>query len=138
MGDKVFNGIKPHKSTIRFGKGAKLSPRFIGPFKIIERIGLVAYPLALPPHSNKTHNIFYVSVLRHYIADESHKLQWKELLVSDEETIMVEPLCILDRRIQHLGHILVDQVKFQWDKYSLGSATWEDAETMRRDYPTLF
>ena len=71
--------IKPHKSTIRFGKVARLSPRFIGPFKIIERIRLVAYRLALPPDLHKARNIFYVSVLRHYIADESHKIQWKEL-----------------------------------------------------------
>jgi hypothetical protein len=53
-------------------------------------------------------------------------------------TLTVEPLCILDRRVRQLRNHLVDQVKVQWDKYSLGSATWEDAETLRRDYPSLF
>jgi hypothetical protein len=78
VGDQVFICIRLNKSTIRFGKGTKLS-RFIGSFKIQERIGLVAYRLVLPPHLHKTHNVFHVSALRHYVADESHKLNWKEL-----------------------------------------------------------
>ena len=74
MGDQVFIHIRPNKSTIQFGKGTKLSPRFIGPFRVQEKIGPVAYCLVLPPHLHKTHNVFHVSVLRHYVADESHKL----------------------------------------------------------------
>jgi hypothetical protein len=54
------------------------------------------------------------------------------------ETLTVEPLRILDRRVRQLRNRLVDQVKVQWDKYSPGSATWEDAETLQRDYPSLF
>ena len=115
-----------------------MSPQFIGPFEILEKVGPVAYHLVLPPHLHKTHNVFHVSILRHYVADESHKINWKELQVSDEGTIRVEPLLILDHRVKQLRHRLVDQVKVQWDRYSPGSATWEDAETMRRDYPTLF
>jgi hypothetical protein len=65
VGDQVFIRIRPNKSTIRFGKGTKLSPQFIGPFIIQEKIGPIAYRL--------------VSVLRHYVVDESHKLNWKEL-----------------------------------------------------------
>jgi hypothetical protein len=110
-GDQVFIRIRPNKSTIRFGKGTKLSPRFIGPFKIQEKIGHVAYRLILPPHLHKTHNVFYVSILRHYVVDESHKLNWKELQVSDAGTLTVEPLHILDRRFQQLRNHLVDQVK---------------------------
>jgi hypothetical protein len=115
-----------------------LSPRFIGPFRVQEKIGPVAYRLVLPPHLHKTYNVFHVSVLRHYVADESHKLNWKELKVLDVGTLTVEPLRILDRRVQQLRNRLVDQVKVQWDKYSPGSATWEDAETLWRDYPSLF
>jgi hypothetical protein len=125
VGDQVFVRIKPNKSTIRFGKGTKLSPRFIGPFKVVERVGPVAYRLALPPHLHRIHNVFHVSVLRHYIADLSHNIQWKELQVSDEGVITVEPLRILERRVRQLRNRLVDQVKVQWDKYSPGSATWE-------------
>ena len=87
---------------------------------------------------HKTHNVFHVSVLRHYVGDKSHKLNWKELQVSDAGTLMVEPLCVLDRRVRQLRNRLIDQVKVQWDKYIPGFATWEDAETLRRDNPTLF
>jgi hypothetical protein len=99
VGDQVFIHIRPNKSTIWFGKGTKLSPQFIGPFRIQEKIGPVAYRLILPPHLHKTHNVFHVSVLRHYVADESHKLNWKELQVLDVGTLTVEPLRILDRRV---------------------------------------
>eukprot|EP00253_Pinus_taeda_P007223 PITA_07223 len=136
-GDQVFIRIKPNKSTIRFRKGTELSPRFIGPFKVLERVGPIAYRLALPPHLHKTHNVFHVSVLRHYIADQSHNLQWKELKVSDEGIVLVKPLRILERRVQQLRNRLVDQVKVQWDKYSLGSTTWEDTEDICQRYPNL-
>jgi hypothetical protein len=99
VGDQVFICIRPNKSTIWFRKGTKLSPQFIGPFRIQEKIGPVAYHLVLPPHLHKTHNVFHVSVLRHYVVDESHKLNWKELQVLDTGTLMIEPLCILDRRV---------------------------------------
>jgi hypothetical protein len=79
---------------------------------IQEKICLVAYHLVLPPHLHKTHNVFHVSVLRHCVVYESHKLSWKELQVSDMETLTVEPLCILDRRFRQLKNHLVDQVKF--------------------------
>eukprot|EP00253_Pinus_taeda_P027559 PITA_27559 len=137
VGDQVFIRIKPNKSTIRFGKGTKLLPRFIGPFKVVERVGPVAYRLALPPHLHKIHNVFHVSILRHYIADLSHNLQWKELQVSDEVVISVEPLRILERRVRQLRNRLVDQIKVQWDKYSLGSATWENIEDICQRYPRL-
>jgi hypothetical protein len=139
VGDQVFIRIRPNKSTIWFGKGKKFSPRFIGPFRIQEKIGTVAYRFVLPPHLHKSHNVFHVFVnLHHYVVDESHQLNWKELQVSNMGTLMVEPLRILDRRVRQLRNCLVDQAKVQWDKYSLGSATWEDAKTLRRDYPSLF
>jgi hypothetical protein len=138
VGDQVFIHIRPNKSTIRFKNGTNLSPQFIGPFKIQEKIGLVAYCLVLPPHLHKTHNVFHVFVLCHYVADESHKLNWKELQVSDAGTLTVEPLHIFNHRVRQLRNCLVDQVKVQWDKFSPRSATWEDVDTLRRDYPSLF
>jgi hypothetical protein len=100
VGDQVFIHIRPNKSTIRFGKGTKLSPRFIGPFKIQEIIGIISYRLVLQLNLHKTHNAFHVSVLCHYVVDEYHKLNWKELQASDVGTRTIEPLCILDRRVR--------------------------------------
>jgi hypothetical protein len=70
--DRVFLWVKPHKSSIKFGKGAKLSPRFMGPFEIVERRGPVAYRLALPDSLRRMHDVYHVSVLRHYISDPTH------------------------------------------------------------------
>jgi hypothetical protein len=72
VGDRVFLRVKPHKSSIKFGKGSKLSPRFMGPFEIVERKGPVAYRLALPDSLRHMHNVFHVSILRHYISDPTH------------------------------------------------------------------
>ena len=119
-------------------EGDKVVTRFIGPFRIQEKIRPVTYRLVLPPDLHKTHNVFHASVLHHYVVHESHKLNWKGLQVSDAGTLMVEPLCILDHRVRQLRNRLVDQVKVQWDKYSPRSATWEDTETLRRSYPLLF
>ena len=103
----------------------------------MERVGPIAYRLALPPHLHKVHNVFHVSILRHYIADQSHNLQWKELQVSDEGIISVEPLRILKCRVRQLRNHLVEQFRVEWDKCSPKSATWEDTENICQKYPNL-
>lgn len=79
VGDRVLLRVRPHKSQIHYGKGSKLTPHFAGPFEILERIGLVAYHLAFPPSLSCIHDVFHVSVLRKYIYDESHILDWDTL-----------------------------------------------------------
>ena len=73
-GDHVCLRVSPIKGVMRFGKKGKLSPRFIGPFEILSRVGEVAYKLALPPSLSAVHPVFHVSMLRKYILDESHVL----------------------------------------------------------------
>ena len=63
------------KGVMRFGKNGKLAPRYIGPFEILKRVGMVAYQLALPPNMSQVHSVFYISMLRKYILDPSHVLQ---------------------------------------------------------------
>ncbi|KAL5578475.1 hypothetical protein UlMin_020174 [Ulmus minor] len=75
VGDLVFLKVAPMKGVMRFGKKGKLSPRYIGPFEILERIGKVAYKLALPSELYTVHNVFHVSMLRKYISDPSHVLE---------------------------------------------------------------
>jgi hypothetical protein len=138
VGDRVFLWVKPHKSSIKFGKGDKLSPRFVGPFEIVERKGPVAYRLALPDSLRRMHDVFHVSVLRHYISDPTHMIDMSSLQVSDEGALTAEPVRILDHRVRQLRRRMVDQVKVQWDNYSPHSVTWEDAYDMRRQFPFLF
>jgi hypothetical protein len=102
VGDKVFLWVKPHKSSIKFGKGAKLSPRFVGPFEVVEKKGPMAYRLALPDSLRRMHDVFHVSVLRHYISDLSHVIDMSSLQVSDEGALIVEPIRILDHRTRQL------------------------------------
>ncbi|KAK8636360.1 hypothetical protein V6N13_124106 [Hibiscus sabdariffa] len=77
--DKVFLKVSPWKKVLRFGKKGKLSPRYIGPVEVIEKVGLVAYRLALPPEFDKIHNVFHVSMLRRYRSDLSHVLEPEEV-----------------------------------------------------------
>ena len=84
VGSQVFLQVKPHKSLIKFGKGDKLSPRFMGHFEIVERKGPVAYRLALPDSLRCMHDVFHVSVLRHYISDPTHVIDLSSLQVSHE------------------------------------------------------
>ena len=75
MGDSVFLKVAPMKGVMRFRKKGKLSPRYIRPFEILERMGKVAYKLALPPKLSTVHNVFHVSMLRRYVLDPSHVLE---------------------------------------------------------------
>ncbi|PKI60870.1 hypothetical protein CRG98_018743 [Punica granatum] len=77
QGDRVFLKVSSWKGIMRFGKKGKLSPRYIGPYEILERIGKVAYWLALPPELSRIHNMFHVSMFRKYIPDPSHVLSYQ-------------------------------------------------------------
>jgi hypothetical protein len=92
--------VKSHKSSIKFGKGDKLSLRFVGPFEIVERKGPVAYRLALPDSLRHMHDVFHVSVLRHYNSDPTHVIDMISLQVSDEGALTAEPVCILYHRVR--------------------------------------
>ena len=81
MGDKVLLKVSSWRKILRFGKKGKLSPRFIGPYEVLEQIGPVAYRLALPPELAKLHNVFHVSMLRRYRSDESHILPGQDVQV---------------------------------------------------------
>ena len=89
--------VQSHKSLIRFKKGSKLATQFIGLFEILERIGLVSYYLALPPSLSRIHDVFHISVLRGYIYDESHIIDWNALQVDSNRQIALEAIHILAR-----------------------------------------
>ena len=86
--DMVFIRVAPMKGVMRFGKKGNLSPRYVGPFEILERVGSVAYRVALPPTLSRLHNVFHVSMLRRYVTDPSHILSYEPLQV--KETLSYE------------------------------------------------
>ena len=126
------------KGVMRFGKKGKLSPRFIGPFEILSRVGEVAYKLALPPILSVVHPVFHVSMLRKYIPDESHMISLDSVELGPDLTYEEEPIAILDRQIRELRTKELVSVKVQWKHRSVREATWETESDMRARYPQLF
>ena len=102
VGDRVFLRVSPMKGVMRFGRWGKLSPRYIGPFEILRTVGEVAYELALPPAFSAIHPVFHVSMLRRYIPDESHVLQYDAIELDDHLTFVEEPVAILARDVRKL------------------------------------
>ena len=97
-GDHDFLKVMPKRGVIRFGKRGKLSPTYIGPFEVLERVGTVAYLLALPPSLSSVHEVFHVSMLRKYTPDPTHIVDWGELVVDANWTFEEGPMCIIDSR----------------------------------------
>ena len=123
---------------VRFDKRGKLSPRFIGPFEILERVGTVAYRLALPPNMSGVHEVFHVSMLRKYTPDPAHVMDWGQIEVDTDETFEEGPVCNLDSRDQVLRRKTVRLVRVLWRHYGVEESTWERGDTMRATYPFLF
>ena len=123
MGDKVFLKVSPWRKILRFGKKSKLSPRFIGPYEILERIGPVAYRLALPPELTKLQNVFHVSMLQRYHSDGSHILPVQDVQVKLDFSYEEEPKAILAREVKQLRNKQVLLVKVLWQHHGREEAT---------------
>ena len=122
----------------RFGKKGKLSPRYIGPYEILERVGPVAYKLALPPDMAQIHDVFHVSMLRRYRSDPSHVLTGQSLEIKENLSYVEEPIQILDTKVKQLQNRRITMVKVGWRNHPMKEATWETEEYMRKNYPHLF
>ena len=128
----------PKRRVVRFSKRVKLSPRFIGPFEILERVGTAAYRFALPPSMSGVHEVFHVSMLRRYIPDPAHVVDWGEIEVDTDETFEEGPVCIMDSQDQVLRRKTVRLVRVLWQHRGVEESTWEREDTMRATYPFLF
>ena len=138
IGDHVFLKVMPKRGVVKFGKRGKLSPRFIRPFEILERVGIVAYRLALPPNMIGVHEVFHVSMLRMYTPDPAHVVDWGQIEVDTDGTFEEGPVCIVDSRDQVLRHKTVRLVRVLWRHYGVEESTWERKDTMLATYPFLF
>ena len=123
VGDKVFLKVSSWRKILRFGKKGKLSPRFIGPYEVLERISHVAYRLALPPELAKLHNLFHVSMLHRYRSDESYILLVQDVQVQADLSYDGEPKAILAREVKQLQNKQVPLVKVLWQHHGKEEAT---------------
>ena len=123
---------------MRFGKKGKLSPRYVGPFEVIERIGEVAYRLALPPALSRLHDVFHVSMLKKYLHDLSHVLSYKSLDVDPKLTYEGRPVKILDRKDKMLHNKVQPLVKVLWHNQAVEEATRETETDIWERYLELF
>ncbi|WMV13525.1 hypothetical protein MTR67_006910 [Solanum verrucosum] len=126
------------KVVMRFGKKGKLSPRYIGPYKIILRVGQVAYELELPQELSSVHPVFHVSMLRKCIGDPSHITPTEDVQVTGDLTYEEVPIAILDRQVRKLRNKEVASVKLLWRNQQVEEVTWEAEEAMKLKYPHLF
>ena len=138
MGDHVFLKVMPKIGVVRFGKQGKLEPRYIGPFEILERVGTIAYRLALSPSLSGVREVFHVSMLWKYTSDSAHVVDRGEIVVDTNGTFEEGPVRIMDSRDQVLRHNTVRLVKVLWQHRGVEEATWEHEDTMQATYPFLF
>ncbi|CAN4115603.1 unnamed protein product [Withania somnifera] len=137
VGDKVFFRVSPMRGVMRFGRRGKLSPGFIGPYEILERVGEVAYRLALPPILLAVHPVFHVSMLRRYMPDESHVIQEDLVRLDESRSFVEEPVRILAKEVRKLRSREIPMVKVRWNHRSIEEATWEIESEVRKRYPQI-
>ena len=138
VGDHVSLKVIPKRGVVRFGKRGKLSLRFTGPFEMLERIGTVAYRLALPPSMSGVHEVFHVSMLRKYTPDPAHVVDWGQIEIDTDETFEEGPVCIVDSHDRVLRRKTVRLVRVLWRHCGMEESTWEREDTMRATNPFLF
>ncbi|GKB97880.1 hypothetical protein Tco_0984017 [Tanacetum coccineum] len=130
--------VSPQKGVIHFGKRGRLNPRYIRPFKIIERISLVAYKLELPGELSNVYSTYYISNLKKCLSDESLLIPMKELRLDDKLNFVEEPVEIMDREVKQLKQSRIPIIKVVWNSKRGPEFTWEREDQIRAKYPYLF
>ncbi|WMV46395.1 hypothetical protein MTR67_052785 [Solanum verrucosum] len=126
------------KGVMRFGKKGKLSPRYVGPYRILKRIGKVAYELELPADLAAVHPVFHISLLKKCVGDPASIVPLESVAVKDSLSYEDVPVEILDRQVRRLRNKEVASVKVLWRSQSVEGATWEAEAAMKSKYPHLF
>nr|GEW00562.1 putative reverse transcriptase domain-containing protein [Tanacetum cinerariifolium] len=138
VGDRVMLKVSLRKGVIRFRKRGKLNPLYIGPFKILDRIGLVAYKLELPEELSNVHSTFYFSNLKKCLSDESPVIPMIELQLDDKLNFVKEPIEIIDQEVKQLKQNRIPIVKVRLYSKRGPEFTWEREDEIRVKYPHLF
>ncbi|GJY61691.1 hypothetical protein Tco_0462348 [Tanacetum coccineum] len=132
------NVVSPWKGVVRFGKRGKLNPRYVGPFKVLEKVGEVAYKLELPEELSRVHNTFHVSNLKKCHADEPLAVPLDGLHLDDKLHFVEEPLEIVGREVKRLKRSRIPLVKVRWNSKRGPEFTWEREDQFKKKYPHLF
>ncbi|KAI3808106.1 hypothetical protein L1987_24049 [Smallanthus sonchifolius] len=138
VGDLVLLKVSPWKGVIRFGKKGKLAPRYVGPFKILERIGIVAYKLELPPSLGNVHPTFHISNLKKCLADENLHIPLDDVRIDETMHFVEKPVEIMDREVKQLKRSRIPIIKVRWESKHGPEFTWEREDQMMLKYPHLF
>ncbi|GJR64593.1 hypothetical protein Tco_0010658 [Tanacetum coccineum] len=138
VGDKVMLKVSSWKGVIRFGKRGKLNPRYIGPFKIIAKVGTVAYRLELPEQLSRVHSMFHVSNLKKCMPNEPLAIPLDEIQIDEKLYFIEEPVKIMDREVKRLKQSRIPIVKVRWNSRRGPEFTWEREDQMQKKYPHLF
>ncbi|MCI03477.1 putative retrotransposon protein Ty3-gypsy subclass [Trifolium medium] len=138
VGEHVFLRVSPMKGILRFGRKGKLSPRFIGLFEILDKVGKVAYRLALSPDLSSVHPVFHVSMLQKYVHYPSHVIQHQTVQLDENLSYTEQPLAIVYRCVKLLRSKDVATVKVAWPEPCGEEITWEPESVKREKYPHLF
>nr|GEW76683.1 putative nucleotidyltransferase, ribonuclease H [Tanacetum cinerariifolium] len=137
-GDRVFLKVSSCRGVGRFGIKGKLSPRFIGSFEILDRVGKVSYRLALPSQLSHVHNVFHVSLLRGYKYHPLHVVSYPLDQIREDLSLAEEPEKILDRQERVMRSKTILFVKILWKNHPEHEATWKIKESIRASYPRFF
>ncbi|GJR50281.1 putative reverse transcriptase domain-containing protein [Tanacetum coccineum] len=138
VGDKVMLKVSPWKGVVRFGKRGKLNLRYFGPFKVLEKVGEVAYKLELSEELSRVYNTFHVSNLKKCYADEPLAIPLDGLHFDDKLRFIEEPVEIMDREVKRLNRSRIPLVKVRWNSKRGPEFTWEREDQFRKKYPHLF
>ncbi|GJZ32423.1 hypothetical protein Tco_0577859 [Tanacetum coccineum] len=124
--------------TVLFEKRGKLSLRYIEPFKILARVGLVAYTLELPEELKRIHNMFHVLNLKKCLAEGDIVVPMDEIQLDDKLHMIEEPVKIVDREVKRLKQSRIPIVKVHWNSQRGLEFTWERENQIKKKYPHLF